>query len=217
VVEQESHGVRENFSKQPAGEVPEVAYPHPLYAVTPGELAENGVDAVAKTAQQRAAFGSGISFLGSVGGHKLYAHRAQELFFGLGRVVIAIPDHDAVGTFDDLGQHRELVGVSRGYREVSDETGPRHPHMHPKTVEGLLEEGVLAESGLPPESTAVVGAGEEARWQGHRVADSEGWVVRSEGEKLLPEVLLDLEEIVALCRAKVVRWISRRRTGNHSP
>src|SRR5215204_5268602 len=67
MVEQESHGVREDFAQQPIGEVPEVARPHSLHGVTPGELRKNGVDAVAKTAQQRAAFGSGISFLGRVG------------------------------------------------------------------------------------------------------------------------------------------------------
>ena len=70
--------------------------------------------------------------------------------------------------------------------------------MHPEAVEGLLEEGVLAESGLPTESTAAVGAGEEARWQGHRVADGEGRVVRSESEELLPELFLELPQVGCL-------------------
>lgn len=38
----------------------------------------------------------------------------------------------------------------------------------------------------------------QASRQGHRVADDEGRIVRSEGEKLLPEALLELPEIGCL-------------------
>jgi len=86
--------------------------------------------------------------------------------------------------------------------------------MHPEAVEGLLEEGVFAESRLSLEALATVGSGEQARRQGHRVADGEGGgVVRDECHQILPEVLLDL--VVSACRAKVVRWTSQR-AGNHS-
>jgi hypothetical protein len=70
--------------------------------------------------------------------------------------------------------------------------------MHPEAVEGLLEEGVLAESRLAAKAFAPVGAGEEARWQGHRVDECEGRVVGGEREHLLPEVFLDLPEVGAL-------------------
>jgi hypothetical protein len=70
--------------------------------------------------------------------------------------------------------------------------------MHPEAVEGLLEEGILTESGLSPEATATVSAGEQARRQGHRVAKGEGRVVGDEGKKLLPEVFLDLPEVGSL-------------------
>jgi len=70
--------------------------------------------------------------------------------------------------------------------------------VHPETVEGLLEESVLAESGFPAESRAAVGSSEEAHRQGHRIADGKRRVVRSEGEKLLPEELLYLPEVGGL-------------------
>jgi hypothetical protein len=74
--------------------------------------------------------------------------------------------------------------------------------MHPEAVEGLLEEGVLAESGLPTESTAAVGAGEEARCTeaGHRVADGQGRVVGSKRKELLPELFLELPQVGCLPR-----------------
>ena len=62
-VEQEGDGVAEYLAKQPARQVPEVTCPHPLYGVTSRELTENGVDAVTKTAQERAFARSRILFL----------------------------------------------------------------------------------------------------------------------------------------------------------
>ena len=115
MVEQEGHSVAQDLPEQPARQMPQIARPHPLYRVPLHELREDGVYPVAKTAQQRAPFGSGISLLGGVWSQKLYAHRAQEFFLCLGRVVVAITDHGAACTFDDLGQHRELVGVGRSH------------------------------------------------------------------------------------------------------
>jgi hypothetical protein len=103
----------------------------------------------------------GISFLGGVRSHKLYAHRHQ-LFLGLGRMVIAVPDEHTRGSFGDLGHYRELVGVGRGHREASDDPRPAHPRVHPQTVEGLLEEGVLAEGRLAAKALAPVGTGKQA-------------------------------------------------------
>ncbi len=82
MVEQVSHGVREDFSQQPTGKVPEVTCPHPLYTVTPRKLAENGVDAVAKAAQEGALSRGSVSFLAGVRSQKLYAYPHQ-LLLGL--------------------------------------------------------------------------------------------------------------------------------------
>ena len=38
--------------------------------------------------------------------------------------------------------------------------------MHPEAVEGLLEEGVLAEGGFSLEAATAVGAGKQARCKG---------------------------------------------------
>ena len=71
--------------------------------------------------------------------------------------------------------------------------------MYPKTVEGLPEKGVLAESGLSPEAAAaVVGSGEQARRQWHRIYEREGGVVGSKRKEFLPEVLLELPEVGCL-------------------
>jgi len=72
--------------------------------------------------------------------------------------------------------------------------------VYSEAVEGLLEESVFAEGGLPAEATAAVGAGEQARWQGERVCQGEGGVVGSVGQELLPEALLDLPEVGCLAR-----------------
>jgi hypothetical protein len=67
--------------------------------------------------------------------------------------------------------------------------------VHPEAVEeGLLEERVLAKGGLAAEARATIGSGEAARRQGHGVAKGEGGIVRSIGEELLPNVLLDPPE-----------------------
>ena len=83
---------------------------------------------------------------------------------------------------------------------MRDETGPRHPHMHPEAIEGLFEEGIVPKSGLPEESTAAVSTGKQARRQGQRVHQSERRIVGSEGEKLLPEAFLELPEVGRLPR-----------------
>jgi len=70
--------------------------------------------------------------------------------------------------------------------------------VHTEAVEGLLEENVLAKSGFSFEARAAVGAGEQARRQGHRVTKCEGGIVRGQREKLLPEKLLDLPEVGGL-------------------
>src|SRR5829696_8859822 len=200
MIEQESYGVTEDFSQQPAGKVPEIPGPHPLHGVTCGELRKNGVDAVAKAAQVGAFLRGRISFLGGVWGKKFYAYATHQLLAGLGRVVVAVPDDQPRGSLDDLRQHRELVGISRGHREARDETGPANPHVHPETVEGLFEEGVFAEGGLSLEALAAVGSGEQTSWQGEGVSQGEGGLVRGIDQELLPDEFLGFPEVCRLAR-----------------
>jgi hypothetical protein len=89
------------------------------------------------------------------------------------------------------------VGVC-SHRQAGDDSRPAHPHMHPEAVEGLLEEGVLAEGGFSFEARAAVGAGKQASRQGQRVHQCEGRTVGSEGEEFLPEALLYLPEVGGL-------------------
>src|SRR5215218_8547901 len=205
MVEHKGHGVREDFPEQPACQMPEVTRPHPLYGVTLGELAENGVYAVAKTAQQGTPSGSRISLLlGGVGGQKFDAHLRQ-LLSGLRRVVVTVSYDDPGGKLGEFWEHRELMGVGWSHREASDHPRPADPHVHPKAVEGLPEQCVLAKSGLATETPAAISAGKQASWQGHRVADGEGRVVRSVGQELLPERRSLTFQRLAACLVKVVR------------
>ena len=197
VVEQKSNGVAQDLPKQPAGQMPEVLGPHPLYAIALGELRKDGVDPIAKAAQERAPFGGGIALLTPVRRKELDAHSTRQLFLGLGRPVIAVPDDEPSGGLDEFGHDGELVGVGWGHREAGYETGPADPHVHPEAVEGLPEQRILAESRFAAEAFAPVGAGEEASRQGHRVDKREGRLVRSEREELLPEALLDLPRLAA--------------------
>jgi hypothetical protein len=199
MVEQEGNCVREDFAHQPAGKMPEVPGPHSLYGVTLHKLRKDGVDAVAKTAQIGACFGMGVSAFVLVGCDELDAYCGQ-LFLGLGRVVVAVPDQKAGGSLEEFGEDAELVGVGWSYRDTANDPWPADPRVHPEAVEGLFEERVLSESSLPAESTATVGSREGARRQGQRVRQSEGRVVGSEGEKLLPESFLDLPEVGCLPR-----------------
>ena len=82
--------------------------------------------------------------------------------------------------------------------------------MHPEAVEGLFEEGVLAESGFAAEARAAVGSGEQACRQGQRVADGEGGVVGSVGQEFLPEDLLGLPEVGRLPAEGGVRCTRKR-------
>ena len=86
-------------------------------------------------------------------------------------MVVAISDEKARGGLDELGDYGEFVGVGRGYRDAADHPRPADPYVHPEAVEGLLEEGILAESGFPFEARAAIGSGEQAHRQGHRVAE----------------------------------------------
>src|SRR5918999_3876377 len=197
MVEEEKHGVREGFAQQPARQMPHVACPHPLYGVTLHELRKDGVDPVAKTAQQSAPSRSGIFFLGGVGSQKRDRH-ARQLFLGFGRVVVAVPDDDPGGKLGKFWKHGELMCVGRSYRQAGNETRPAHAHMHPEAVEGLLEQSIFAESGLSSKAAAAVGASEKARRQRHRVNEREGGIVRGEEEQILPEVFLYLPEVSRL-------------------
>src|SRR5215210_733830 len=197
MVEQEGHGVREDFAKQPARQMPEVFCPHPLYGVTSGQLRKDGIYPVAKTAQQSTPFGVGISFLGGVGSQELNRH-ARQLFLGFGRVVVAVPDDDPGGELDEFGEQVEFMSVGWSYAQASDYAWPGYPHVYSKAVEGLPEQRIFAEGSLTTEAFTAVGTSEEARWQGHRVADGQSGVVGGEAEKLLPEALLDLPKVGCL-------------------
>ena len=213
MVEQESNGVREDFAQQPAGEVPQVSRPHPLDGVTSYKLAKHGVYPVAETAQQSTPPGSRITLFAGVWGQKLYAH-VRQLFCCLGRVVVTVSYDDPGGGFDKFGDYRELVGVGWSHRDTGDHPRPADPYVHTEAVEGLPEEGILAEGRISLEAPTAVSAGEPARRQGHRVADGESGLVRDDGHDLLPEEFLEMTEVGALTSKKVVRWISRR-AGNH--
>jgi hypothetical protein len=66
-------------------------------------------------------------------------------------MVVAIPDEHTRGSLGHLGHDGMLVGVGRSHRKTSDEPRLTDSHVHSEAVEGLLEERVLAESGLPLE------------------------------------------------------------------
>ena len=198
MVEQESHGVRENFAKQPTGKVPYVASPHPLYGVALSELRKDGVYPVTQMAQKSAPFRGRVSFLGGIRSHKLHTHHALEFCFGLWRMVVAVPNDQPRSSFDDLRHDRKLVGIGRGHREASDHSRPTDPRMHPEAVESLPEKSVLAEGSFSLEAFTAVSTGEQTRWQGHRIHEREGRVVGSESEEFLPETLLDLPKVCRL-------------------
>jgi hypothetical protein len=67
MVEQEGYGVAQHLMEQSACQVPQIACPYALYAVALCELGKDGVDAVAKAAQQGATFGIGVALFGPVG------------------------------------------------------------------------------------------------------------------------------------------------------
>ena len=129
VVEQEGDGVAQDLPKQPAGQAPEVLGPHPLHGVAPRELAEDGVDPVAKTAQAGAPFGGGIALLASVRREELDARAPRQLFLRLGRPVVAVADGEPPSGIDELRHDGELVGVGRGHGEADDEARPADAHV----------------------------------------------------------------------------------------
>jgi hypothetical protein len=142
--------------------MPEVTRPHLLHAVALCELAENCVYPVAKPTQEGTLFGCGVSLLGAIRGQKLHTN-IRQLLAGLWRMVVAISDEKARSSLGEFGEHGKLMGIGRSYRDAADHPRPANPHMHPKAVEGLFEEGVLAESSLPFEALAAMGSGEGAR------------------------------------------------------
>ncbi len=110
-------------------------------------------------------------------------------------MVVAVSDDQARSSLGEFWEHGKLVGIGWCYRDAGDHSRPANPYVHPKAVEGLLEEGVLAKSSLPFEALAAMGSGEQAYWQRHRVADGEGRLVRNAGEEFSPEELLGLPQV----------------------
>src|SRR5215207_9789818 len=149
MVEHKSNGVTQDLPKQPASQVPDVLGPRPLYGVASRQLAEDGVDPVAKATREGAPFGGRIELLVPVRCDELDAYTLRQLFLRFGRPVIAVPDSDPAGGVEEFRYDRKLVSVRWGQGEACDEPRPADPHMRPETVEGLLEQRVLAESSLP--------------------------------------------------------------------
>ena len=124
VIDQEGYGgVAEDLTKQPAGQMPEVPGPHLLYGVATRELAEDGVDPVAKAAQESTPLGVGIALVAPVRREELDASTPRQLFLRLGRVVVAVPEGEPAGGLDEPRYNGELVGVGRGHREAGDDAG----------------------------------------------------------------------------------------------
>src|SRR5215218_3846476 len=108
MVEQERHGVREDFAQHSACQMPRVARPHLLHAVALCELAENGVYPVAKPTEEGARFGIRVSLLGGVWSEQLDPH-ARQLLAGLWRMVVAIPDNQPRGKLGEFGEHGNFL------------------------------------------------------------------------------------------------------------
>jgi hypothetical protein len=113
-------------------------------------------------------------------------------------MVVAISDYEAGGALDNLRQQVKLVNISWSNRDVGDHSRIANSCMYTESVEGLPEHSVLAESSFSLEPLAAVGTGKQASWQRHRVANGEGRIIRSEGQKLLPEIFFDLPEVSRL-------------------
>jgi hypothetical protein len=153
VVEHKGYGMREreNFAQQPTRQMPAVMSPHALDAVATSELRENGVDAVAKTAQIGALSRMRVISFVSVWCHEFDALPIQILYC-LRRAVVAVSDHDAGGALEEFGDDREFMYVGWCHREeVGYDPEPADPHVHPKAVEGVLEKRVLAEKAASPQ------------------------------------------------------------------
>jgi hypothetical protein len=90
------------------------------------------------------------------------------------------------------------VSVGWGHRQTANDARPADPHVHPKAVEGLLEEGVLAEGCLSLKTPTAVGSGKQAHRQRQRIRQGEGGIVRGLSQEFLPEVLFDLPEVGCL-------------------
>jgi hypothetical protein len=204
MVEQEGHGVREDLAQQSACQMPQITRPHLLYAIALGELRKNGVYPVAKPTEQGALFWGRVSLLGGIRGQKLHTN-ARQFLAGLWRMVVAVCDDQPRSSLDNLWEHAKLVDVGRGYRDAADHPRPADPYVHPEAIEGLFEEGVLAESGLSFKTPTAVGTSEQAHRQRQRVTKREGGIMRDLGQELLPEALLDLPEVGRLPALKVVR------------
>lgn len=214
MVEQESYGVRENFAQQPADEVPQITRPHSLYGVALHQLAEDGIYPVTKTAQDSAPLGVRIALLGLVRGRQFDALPGQ-LLSNRRRPVVAVPDHHTPGMLDQLGQYRKVVDVGWSYRKTSDEPRPADPHVHPKAVEGLLEENIFAEGRLSSEAFASVGTGKQThagKGKESQMANVGSWGASERSSCQRRSLTF---QRLAACLAKVVLCISLR-AGNHA-
>jgi hypothetical protein len=74
-----------------------------FYTIALGELAKDGVYALAKAAQQGASLGIGIALFGGVGSQKLDTSPGQVLP-NWRRVVVAVPDDDPGGSLEEVGE-----------------------------------------------------------------------------------------------------------------
>src|SRR5919199_3305614 len=193
-IEQQRQGVREHLAQQPTPEVPRVACPNALGAEALGELAEDGVDAIADMTEHQVPARVRIS--------ALVARWSEELDPVLGklgrdarRVVVAITYQQSERALGQNGNHRGFPHVGWGERDAADDTRPAQSHVHAKAIEGLTDDEVLAEGGLASKAAAAPSPSELANWQREAVDECERRIVRHLVEDNLPQPLLDRPQV----------------------
>jgi len=210
VVEQQREGVAEDRAEQAAGEVPRVARPGPPDALALGQLAEDGVEAVAQPTQGRAPSRLGIAPGRAVGGDEADAPRGERGGEGR-RPGVAVADGGAAGRLGQPRDEREVVGVGRGDGEAREHAGPGDAGVDAAAVHRLPRHHVLAEGGLATEAAAARGAGEAADRQREAVEQRERRVVRSLRGAVPPQALLDPPQVGGLAGERGPMDLPQRR------
>ena len=142
----------EDLEEQPGGQVPEVPGAHLLHIVASRVPAEDGVDSMAKVAQERAPLGGGIALLAPLRRKELDGHALRQLFLSLERPVPAVPDGEPAGEPETSpGKTGSSWASAGGTERRATPPGRKAREVHTEPAKGALEQRGDAQNPLAAE------------------------------------------------------------------
>jgi hypothetical protein len=193
-IEQDDERMHQHQPQQAVPQMPGIAGPDPFQDTPLDQLAKDGVDTIADTAQESTPCGSSITRGPAIGCQQRQPGVAK--LRGQRRTpVVAVAHHEATRLLNQRRQQRQIVDIRRRYREAGNHPGPGQTSMQPKAIERLPGNDILAVGGLLGEASATLSTRKLTDGYGETIDDGQLRIMGQQGEQQLPQVLFDRPQI----------------------